>query len=82
MAVMGGVTGGWAGWWAGCVVIAQVRFICATDRRSHSCLATSSSHSYGCSRLPWRRYAERTTAFGRRLSSPVFISTAPDGTRW
>ncbi len=28
------------------------------------------------------RYGESTTAFGRRLSSPVFISTAPDGTRW
>lgn len=28
-----------------------------------------------------QRYAERTTAFGRRLSSPVFISTAPDGRR-
>ncbi|KAI7839273.1 hypothetical protein COHA_006971 [Chlorella ohadii] len=28
-----------------------------------------------------QRYGESTTAFGRRLSSPVFISTAPDGTR-
>ncbi|EFN58302.1 hypothetical protein CHLNCDRAFT_142297 [Chlorella variabilis] len=27
------------------------------------------------------RYAERTTAFGRRLSSPVFISTGADGRR-
>ncbi|KAL4442037.1 hypothetical protein ABPG77_011298 [Micractinium sp. CCAP 211/92] len=28
-----------------------------------------------------QRYAERTTAFGRRLSSPVFISTGTDGSR-
>lgn len=28
-----------------------------------------------------RRYTERTTRVARRLSSPVFISTAPDGSR-